>query len=149
MTTVGELEVAQPQRAAAWAKAIFALRPIGNPHDGWVHDYVVHEATWYVPLLSKSPSVTQFRYISRAIRFMDRVSDFRRDHVRPREFVERDVKAATAMAEVVHILESLVVCALTKEEHLALRQFDPTDPWDRYRRANIEVYDGVTGARVC
>ncbi len=46
------------------------------------------------------------------------------------------------------ILESAIACVVTKEEHERLNQIDKKKPylkgWDRYKEANITVYDMQT-----
>jgi hypothetical protein len=53
--STGIIEQGQSERAAAWAKAIASLKQYRHQHDKDVLDWIVHEATWLVPLGKKQP----------------------------------------------------------------------------------------------
>lgn len=135
-----EIEVGQAERATAWARAIVRLLQCANEHDEWVRDYLIHEATWFVPLKVKQPAAHRFRYVSEQVRAMPRGSSaFEREHVRPRSRVEAEVRAATTEDEISRILSASIVCAVTEQEHARLN--DRLDGWDRYRHAGVRVWD--------
>ena len=141
----GEIEHEQGERAAAWAKAISSLKQWGNAHEKAVLDWIVHEATWFVPLQSKAPPARIFRYISEGIHEMGdlhRLTDFRREHVKPRGRAEAEIHAAATEADVAKILKELKVCAVPKGDHGRL-EHGAVDGWDRYRKAGIRVWDCV------
>lgn len=135
-----EIEVGQPERAAAWARAIVRLLQCANEHDEWVRDYLIHEATWFVPLKVKQPAAHRFRYVSEQVRALPRGSNtFEREHVRPRSTVETEIRAARNEDEISRILVNLKVCAVTEQEHSGLN--NGLNEWDRYRQAGVRVWD--------
>jgi hypothetical protein len=141
MESSGIIEQGQGERAAAWAKAIISLRQCRNQQDEDVLNWIVHEATWLVPLVKKQPPATIFRYMSKGIRDLDRVKKFQREHIKPRKRAEAEIHAAATEAEVAQILQGLKVCAVTVDEHAMLKHGDTVDEWDRYRQAGIKVWD--------
>lgn len=145
MESTGIIDQGQGERAAAWAKAIASLKQCRNHSEEDVLDWIVHEATWFVPLVKKQPPANIFRYMSKGIRDLGRVEDFRREHVQPRKKTEAEIHAATTEAEVVKILHGLKVCAVTVGEHDMLGHGDTVDDWDRYRQAGIKVWDCADG----
>lgn len=135
-----ELELGQAERAAAWARAIVRLRECRNPQEEWVRDYLVHEATWYVPLVSKQPPAHRFRYISEGVRPLPRgTSAFEREHVKPRSLAEAEVRAANSEEDIARTLAGLKVCAVTGREHALLAEH--LEGWERYREAGVRVWD--------
>ena len=145
MNSTATVEQGQSERAAAWAKAIVSLNQWRNQHDKDVLDWIVHEATWFVPLGRKQPPANIFRYMSKGIRDLDRVDKFAREHIKPRKRAEAEIHAVATEAEIAKILLGLKVCAVTKGEHNTLGHGDTVDEWDRYRQAGIKVFDWKDG----
>jgi len=136
-STMEFIEDGQEARAAAWAKAIWTLREVRA--DRRVLEIVIHEATWYVPLRDKQPSLHRLRYWSERACHEDR--DLRREHVVTRKSVERRIAQAKSENEIRKELASLVVCVVTDEEHDSLRPHANLEGWHRYQ-------DGAAGIRV-
>jgi hypothetical protein len=73
-----------------------------------------------------------------------------RDHVyQKRGIVERLINDSTQIDD---ILQDVVHCVVTKEEHDRLTEYSRTNPsvdgWERYRGAGIEVIDMLTNTEV-
>lgn len=145
MKSTGTIEQEQSERAAAWARAIASLKQCRDQHEKAVLDWMVHEATWFVPLVRKAPPANIFRYMSKGLHDLDRANDFRREHVKPREQAEAEIHAVATEAEVAKILQSLMVCAVTVDEHARLPHGGTVAEWDRYRQAGIKVWDWKDG----
>jgi len=58
------------------------------------------------------------------------------EHVRPKKKVIRDLLASPEKAK--SILYNAIACTVTRDEHLTLAD---GEDWDRYKAANIRVYD--------
>ncbi len=133
------VEEQQEERAGAWADAIALLRSNGTA--GQVLNIVIHEATWYVPLQKKQPSFADLRYWSQGTRDAGGVGGLKREHVTTRAEAKRSLDGARDRDAIKNVLNAMVVCVVTDDEHNRLDRFKHLAGWDRYRAAAVRVYD--------
>jgi len=74
-------------------------------------------------------------------------SKLRHEHVFQRSKMIAALEKA-APQEIDAILEKAVGCTVTIEEHTRLSRFDEEYGWERYRKAEIVVFDTQTGERL-
>ena len=81
------------------------------------------------------------RFISESVYNADKLGNpdkikFEHEHVRPKRKVVQDLLDLPEKIQI--ILNSAVACTVTHEEHRLLKD---GEGWDRYKAANIRVYD--------
>jgi hypothetical protein len=103
-------------------------------------------AIWKLTLAEGHKWKTRFQ--SQAARMVPKTRGARlvHDHVVPRsKLTEKLIKARSKPADIDAILETVVACTVTKDEHDRLAKFKDSDGWSRYRAAGISVIDTSTG----
>lgn len=83
------------------------------------------------------------RFQSRAAANRDTRTELRHDHVYLRSNIVKELETAGADEVAIDaILEKVIGCAVTEQEHLDLTKLGKEyDGWERYQKAGIEVVD--------